>query len=172
MASFDSVVDSGERRYFQSGSIRDRADGKGRPALIPVLAMFRLAKHYENGAKKYGDFNWELGQPHSVYADSLYRHLLKYLGGARDEDHLAAIAWNAMAIMQQEEMIERGLLSKDLDDLRVSISKLTGQPINIPRSVFLPQNDPLLDAGSQASKKSDPQILTEKDESKWFPSSC
>lgn len=60
---FNEVKDSGKRQEFQTGSIRDTREGKGRYDLLPPHAIFRLAKHFENGAKKYGDRNWEKGQP-------------------------------------------------------------------------------------------------------------
>jgi hypothetical protein len=42
---------------------------------------------------------------------------MKYQQGKRDEDHLAAIMFNAMALIHYEEMIERGLLPADLNDM-------------------------------------------------------
>ncbi|HUS51203.1 MAG TPA: dATP/dGTP diphosphohydrolase domain-containing protein, partial [Candidatus Paceibacterota bacterium] len=71
---FKEVKDSGKRQDFDTGSRRDTRDGKGRYDLLPVRAIKRLAKHYENGAKKYGDRNWEKGQPLSRYLDSALRH--------------------------------------------------------------------------------------------------
>ena len=71
----------------------------------------------ENGAKKYGDRNWEKGQPQSRFLDSAIRHLMKYLEGHRDEDHLAAARWNIGGMIHVEEMIGRGLLPGELADL-------------------------------------------------------
>jgi len=135
MAQFDKVMSTGkEHQKFDSGSRRDSAEGKGRPDLLPVHALIRIAKvcdpfvvpihgiirlsvHYENGAVKYGDRNWELGQPFSRYYSSMFRHLEKWVGGAREEDHLAAVVWNACAIMDHDERIERGLLDPQWDDM-------------------------------------------------------
>jgi hypothetical protein len=114
--NFTAVKDSGERRSFTTGSVRDVRTGKGRYDLLPVLAVARLAKHTENGAVKYGDRNWEKGQPLMTYIDSAKRHIDKHIEGLRDEDHLAAAAWNIMACIQTEEMIQRGLLPDELDD--------------------------------------------------------
>jgi hypothetical protein len=108
---YDSVNDSGARESFSTGSVRDTRAGKGRFDLIPVGPLKRLAKHYENGANKYGDHNWELGQPSSRYYDSAMRHLISYMAGDRSEDHPAAIAWNAFAIAWNEEH------RPDLDDI-------------------------------------------------------
>ena len=114
---FDDVKDSGKRQEFETGSKRDTRDGKGRFDLIPPYALTRLARHYENGAKKYGDRNWEKGQPLARYLDSMIRHAYKFLGGSREEDHLAAVAWNALAYIETEHRIEQGILSADLDDV-------------------------------------------------------
>lgn len=71
----------------------------------------------ENGAVKYGDRNWELGQPLSTYIDSAERHIASFKEGMRDEDHLAAARWNLGCVIHTEEMIRRGLLPQELDDL-------------------------------------------------------
>lgn len=113
---FNSVVDSGKREDFDTGSRRDTREGKGRYDLISPIFLERFAKHLENGAAKYGDRNWELGQPVMRYFDSAVRHLYKWLEGHRDEDHLSAAAWNVQCIMHTLEMIERGLLPQELDD--------------------------------------------------------
>ena len=55
--------------------------------------------------------------PFSRCVASLKRHLMKYQQGKRDEDHLAAIMFNAMALIHYEEMIERGLLPAELNDM-------------------------------------------------------
>jgi len=116
MAEFKEVKDSGKRQEFATGSKRDTSEGKGRYDLITPLGLARLAKHYENGSRKYGDRNWELGQPICRYLDSAIRHIYKHLEGDRSEDHLAAGAWNLLGAIHTEEMIERGLLSKELDN--------------------------------------------------------
>jgi len=117
MSEFNKVQDSGQRQEFNTGSVRDSRDGKGRFDLISSIALKRLAQHFENGAKKYGDRNWEKGQPLSRYLDSLIRHAYCLLEGKKDEDHASAIAWNAMAYVHTEEMIKRGILSKELNDM-------------------------------------------------------
>jgi hypothetical protein len=114
--TFDKVCDSGERQEFETGSRRDTRTGKGRYDLIPTYPLKRLAQHYENGAKKYGDRNWELGQPITRYIDSMLRHAMAVSAGATDEDHLSAVVWNAFAIIHHEDAIKRGLLPKELDD--------------------------------------------------------
>lgn len=113
---FTKVVDSGTRQEFDTGSVRDTRDGKGRFDLIPVEPLRRLARHYENGAKKYGDRNWEKGQPLSRYWDSAMRHMLAYSDGKVDEDHLAAIAWNIFAIIHTEREAMNNRLPGQLVD--------------------------------------------------------
>ena len=62
---------------------------------LPKL-MLDVAKHFENGALKYGERNWQKGIPVSRYIDSALRHLMKDLAGETDEDHAAAFVWNLM----------------------------------------------------------------------------
>ena len=97
------VKDSGHRKEYASGAVRDRPEGKGRFDLLEPELLFRLANHYEAGAKKYDDRNWEKGIPVSDCTNSALRHLTKFLAGQNDEDHLAAAAWNIAAIMRFEK---------------------------------------------------------------------
>ena len=62
---------------------------------LPTL-MLDVAKHFENGALKYGEHNWEKGIPISRYIDSALRHLMKDCACETDEDHAAAFVWNCM----------------------------------------------------------------------------
>jgi hypothetical protein len=113
-----TVVESGKpHTEYQTGSKRDNREGKGRFDLLSPFVMARDARHMENGAKKYGDRNWEKGQPLSAYLDSAMRHLSKFHMGCSAEDHLAAARWNIGCIMHTMEMIERGVLPKELNDL-------------------------------------------------------
>ena len=97
-----NLPDSGKRHDFDSGAVRDIRDGKGRYDLITPHGLKRLAKHYEAGAAKYDDRNWEKGMPVSRCFDSAVRHLYQWLEGSQEEDHLAAAAWNIFAIMHYE----------------------------------------------------------------------
>ena len=56
--------------------------------------FLEVAVHFEEGAKKYGDRNWEKGIPVQRYIDSGLRHYLKYLRGDNDERHDRAFVWN------------------------------------------------------------------------------
>lgn len=139
------ILDSGNRREFDSGAVRDIQEGKGRCDLLPLdvvsrmycesgyncdicnvfssISLFQgsgeikhlfdaiffakifedietmlleMAKHFEEGSKKYGDNNWRLGIPVRCYIDSAIRHYLKYLRGDTDEPHNRAFIWNLM----------------------------------------------------------------------------
>ncbi len=114
---YNTVKDSGKRQEFSTGSVRDIREGKGRFDLIPTLPLRRLAKHYENGAVKYGDRNWEKGQPLSRYIDSAFRHLVCVLEGLTDEDHISAVSWNMFAYLETLDKINKGKLPATLDDL-------------------------------------------------------
>lgn len=96
------IKDSGERREFETGAVRDMAEGKGLMVVMPASALLRLSRHYEHGAKKYGKFNWQKGIPVSSFIDSALRHIMKYLDGWDDEDHLAAAAFNILGAMEME----------------------------------------------------------------------
>lgn len=108
---------SGIKQEFESGATRDNNENKGKFVLISPVALKRLAEVYERGAKNHGERNWEKGFPIGRALDSAIRHIYQYLAGLRDEDHLAQAAWNLFAAIHFEEMIERGLLPKNLDDL-------------------------------------------------------
>lgn len=114
---FNAVADSGERHKFKTGAVRDLQAGKGFFHLISPVALRRLAKHYENGARKYSKRNWEKGMPLSCFLDSIFRHLLSILEGDHSEDHEAALAWNAFGFLHITEEIRHGRLPAELDDV-------------------------------------------------------
>jgi len=117
MSKYD-MIDSGKRQSFgKDMAIRDTADNKPRPDLISPFAEERQGHWLRMGATKYTERNWEKGMPFSRCVASLRRHIMKYQQGMRDEDHLAAIMFNAMALIHYEEMIERGLLPAELNDM-------------------------------------------------------
>lgn len=72
----------------------------GRLAFSDVGTMFlEVAKHFENGAIKYGEHNWEKGIPEWSYLDSAARHFLKWNRGDKDEPHDRAFIWNILALI-------------------------------------------------------------------------
>lgn len=139
------IKDSGDRRTFKTGAVRDIQEGKGRCDLMPLMVVASLlaslsggdyilrqiarftdtgdthhlhrvllgfsavafdgkietmiletSKHFEEGAKKYGENNWQKGLPVNCYIDSAIRHYLKYRRGDKDEPHDRAFVWNIM----------------------------------------------------------------------------
>ncbi len=141
------IKDSGTRREFDTGAVRDIQEGKGRCDLMPLDVIAELyiytdvkhseeanliihgiyefqkdgqvshlqqalydfqrynawsdmflevAKHFEEGAKKYGEYNWQKGIPTHCYIDSAVRHYLKWLRGDKDEPHDRAFVWNIL----------------------------------------------------------------------------
>lgn len=108
---------SGERQEFSTGSRRDTQAGKGRYDLLPPEAIRRYAQLLERGAARYGDRNWELGQPFSRVISSMLRHAFQAAAGQNDEDHLAAVIFNAAALITMQERIAAGALPAELNDL-------------------------------------------------------
>ena len=96
------IKDSGNRRSFDTGAVRDLETGKGRMDLIPWNAIIEVSKHCEAGAKKYGENNIDKGIPISSLMDSAARHLAKYIAGHDDEEHLKAAAWNILWALEFE----------------------------------------------------------------------
>lgn len=131
------IVDSGTRRTFISGAVRDIQEGKGRCDLLPLdvigtllnnptfgyinefittgnphylysvleycglyedypTMILEVSKHFEEGAVKYGENNWQKGIPVKCYMDSAIRHYLKHLRGDNDENHSRAFIWNIL----------------------------------------------------------------------------
>ncbi|HRT51343.1 MAG TPA: DUF5664 domain-containing protein [Anaerohalosphaeraceae bacterium] len=111
------MKDSGQRDTYHGTAVRDKRDGKGRFDLISPIALFRLARVYEDGAQGKGERNWEQGIPLGRFIDSAIRHLQQYLAGMRDEDHLAQAAWNIFGCIHTEDQILKGHLPDSLDDL-------------------------------------------------------
>lgn len=60
---------------------------------LPTLIL-EVSKHYEEGALKYSERNWEKGIPMHSYIDSAVRHYLKFIRGDTDERHDRAFIWN------------------------------------------------------------------------------
>ena len=114
-----TTLDSGQREEYDTGARRDTRTGKGRYDLLPPFAMRRVAGVYERGAAKYGDRNYEKGIPLTRYLDSALRHTFELLEGKTDEDHAAQAAWNLLAFLQTQEMVQRGFLPNHLNDMPV-----------------------------------------------------
>lgn len=96
--------------------------GKPSYSIIPLEGLDRVAYRAMIGEKKYsekpGELNWkkaDITDPvvHRRFVDAALRHLLQYVGGEKDEDHLAAAAWNCLAIMALEKIRNSGSLSSN-----------------------------------------------------------
>ena len=99
------ILDSGERTQFHDKDghaigVRDMHEGKGRMDLLPWEALIEVSKHCENGAKKYGEHNVDLGIPVHSLIDSGLRHAAKFVAGHEDEPHLVAACWNFLWALQ------------------------------------------------------------------------
>lgn len=74
--------------------------------------LLLLAKHYENGAIKYGENNWQKGIPVNSCIDSALRHYTKFKAGMTDEPHYVAFVWNLItAIYMVDELGDASFLS-------------------------------------------------------------
>jgi hypothetical protein len=118
----DGLPDSGDRREFSTGSVRDIRSGKGRFDLMSPIALMSIARRMEDGMTKYGERNWEKGQELMSYLDSALRHIFGYLedimiGKKSAEDHMSAALWNLHGFIHTQRMILEGLLPAELDDL-------------------------------------------------------
>lgn len=70
--------------------------------------LLEVAKHFEEGAKKYGENNWQKGIPVHCYIDSAVRHYLKWLRGDKDEPHDRAFVWNLMCCIWEVDYHQWG----------------------------------------------------------------
>lgn len=128
------IKDSGERREFESGFVRDIQDDKPRFDLMwpegveyEDQPLYRVAMLYAKGLQKYGLRNWELTNTEeeleSFYA-SLDRHLNASRCGRTDEDHMAAVIFNAIGIMTLQAKLR--LLERDEEDELYGGSEIHG----------------------------------------------
>lgn len=103
MLELDDIDEEDDTRYFSSGARRDSDKGKHKFTYLPFDILGRVADHYEEGAKKYGDHNWRKGIPSTTIMDSLLRHVAAYYQGQDDEDHLSAIVFNTLCLIYNED---------------------------------------------------------------------
>ena len=64
-----------------------------------LTMLLEVAIHFEQGAEKYGENNWQKGLPVKSYINSAVRHYLKWLRGDNDEPHDRAFCWNILCAM-------------------------------------------------------------------------
>ena len=91
--SIASFTETEETRYLYAALLKFVAVAfNGEPETM----LLETAIHFEEGAKKYGENNWQLGIPINCYLDSAIRHYLKYRRGDTDERHDRAFVFNIM----------------------------------------------------------------------------
>lgn len=129
MSNKFDIKDHGVREEMSTGSRRDTQKGKPRYDLIPASVITKLAMHYGRGAEKYGDCNWQKGQPITRYMASAERHFQYFKMGLVDEPHLIACLWNLVAIDWTLDAIESGVLPEELDDRPADMRE--GYPANL-----------------------------------------
>ncbi len=116
MTSFETK-DSGYRKAFESGMVRDTQDSKPRfdllyPPGMPyeTQPLTRYASLLQRGAEKYGTMNWTLANSQEEldrFKASAARHFNQWIMGERDEDHMAAVWFNMAAVAYMEWKLEK-----------------------------------------------------------------
>ncbi len=102
-ATSDLKTVNPDNRVFDSGSQRDNDFNKPLTTNLTPYARLRYGYHMRKNANKYGKGNWELGQPNEALLESADRHLCQYMMGDRSEDHLSAIIFGMVMLMQNEQ---------------------------------------------------------------------
>lgn len=105
------IQEEPEKRQFESGSKRDSDVNKPLPLELNPYMLLRYGYHMKLG-QRYGDGNWQLGQPDIEVFRSISRHLVQYqlnkqfpeLASHTDDgtDHLSAIIFGINMLMQNE----------------------------------------------------------------------
>lgn len=117
----DSVnVREGLETVGSKGCVRQINGGRGSYELMSPFVSQADALLFEWGSINRGERNWEKGCPFSRCIQSMERHIAKFKMREADKEHddnLAAIRFWAGAIIHYKEMIKRGILSDDLDDM-------------------------------------------------------
>jgi hypothetical protein len=94
-------------RKFISGAVRDDNSNKGRPDLISPLMLKALGIVMAEGAKHYGERNWEKGIPQEVFKESAARHYVQWMNNEEDEDHAAKLIFNIMGWIHNRDKEEK-----------------------------------------------------------------
>lgn len=95
---FDTL-NSGNKKEYGNGFVRDTDDNKVRYDLIPRDMLKRLAELYTRGAKLYGDSNWTLAEGDNIecFKRSAFRHFIQWMDEDESEDHGSATVFNIFA---------------------------------------------------------------------------
>ena len=81
-------------KKYETGAVRSTYCNEVRYDLISPIGLEALARTYAEGAKKFGEFNWENGMPAVDLINHALRHIFVFLSGSREEDDLGHAAWN------------------------------------------------------------------------------
>jgi hypothetical protein len=102
--------DSGERKEFASGMVRDTSTAKTLWHLIAHGPMLRrFAELLTRGAAKYGPGNWLKAngvEERERFRESAFRHFMQWYNGDTDEDHAAAVWFNVNGFEYVKERME------------------------------------------------------------------
>lgn len=83
-----------------------REDKTGKPDFTYVGDMYdafsRVMLRFQMGEKKYSRLNFENAKDPQTYKESMSRHLMQYVQGQQDEDHLSAVVVNGLILMHLE----------------------------------------------------------------------
>jgi hypothetical protein len=93
----------GEQVKYDTGAVRSGERECVRYDLITPIGLRRLAETYDEGSKKYSDYNWEKGMPISDLLNHAVAHIYAFLSGDKTEDHLAHAAWNLLSACHSQE---------------------------------------------------------------------
>jgi hypothetical protein len=97
MSAFQ-IKDGGQRQAFESGMVRETADGKIDDTLVLDGPMFeRWAEHMTKGAQTYQARNWMQARGQAElerFRESALRHFIQWFRGETDEDHGAAVMFH------------------------------------------------------------------------------
>lgn len=102
LAAKSAIIATGQFESIKANS-DDRAAETNNPRQCFAFGLKQLSQHYEAGAIKYGENNWQLGQPMSVLLDSGMRHNVKAIAEIIDEPHCRAAAWNYLCAVWMED---------------------------------------------------------------------
>lgn len=163
---WDKVKDSANKTAFGTGSMRDTQDNKGRYDLIPSSVLKRLAQHYENGARKYAERNWEKGQPLHQYYNSALRHLEAIKDADISEDHFAAAIWNVAAMIHHIDAMLVDDLPESLDSFGIVKAIKEHDTFEQIREYY---NEPIASASNHEGKPVATLTLNKHNRSRWIP---
>jgi hypothetical protein len=89
---------------YETGARRSSDAEEFRYDLISPVGLAAVARACQEGADKYGDYNWEKGMRANVMLNHALRHIYEFLSGDRQEDHLGHAAWNLISAIHSLEV--------------------------------------------------------------------